>query len=103
MVKYSANLWPFFYHKYHFLEIFDSKTQQTRLKFFLKKLVPLLTLKCAIGLKTSYGEIFGKLWVFFLNKNTTFFRFLTLKHNNDIKIVKKKTSDAFNPKTRKWA
>ena len=59
-----SKLMAFFYHKYHFLEIFDSKTQQTRLKIFKKKLVPLLTLKCAIGLKTSYGEIFGKLWVF---------------------------------------
>ena len=52
--------------------------------------MPLLTLKGANGLKMSYGEIFDKLLVF-LTKSTTFLRFLTLKHKNEIKIVQKKT------------
>ena len=51
--------------KYHFLEILDSKTQKTRLKFIKKTLVLFLTLKRANWLKTSYGEIFDKLLVFF--------------------------------------
>ena len=39
----------------------------------------------------------------FLNKSTTFLRFLTLKHKNEIKFVLKNTCVVFNPKTRKWA
>ena len=61
-----------------------------------------LTLKGANGLKTSYGEIFDKLLVF-LTKSTTFLRFLTLKHKEEIKIVKKNTCPAFNPKRSKSA
>ena len=41
------------------------QNKRTRLKSSKKKLVPLLTLKRANGLKTSYGEIFDKLLVFF--------------------------------------
>ena len=39
----------------------------------------------------------------FLTKSTTFLRFLTLKHKNEIKFFKKNTCVVFNPKTRKWA
>ena len=53
--------------KYHFLEILDSKAQNMRLKL-KKKIVPLLTLKRANGLKMSYDEIFDKLFVFFDRK-----------------------------------
>ena len=41
--------------KYEFLEILDYKTQKNEIKIVKKKLVPLLTLKCPNGLKTSYG------------------------------------------------
>ena len=54
----------FFDQKYHFLENLDTTTQKTRLKWSKTKLVPLLTLKRANGLKTSYGETFDKLLVF---------------------------------------
>ena len=57
----------FFYQKYHFLEILDTN-KKTRLKFIKKILVLFLTLKRANGLKTSYGEIFDKLFVFFDQK-----------------------------------
>ena len=54
----------FFDQKYHFLEILVTKTQQ-RDSNCQKILVPLLTLKRVNGLKTSDGEIFDKLLVFF--------------------------------------
>ena len=54
----------FFYQKYHFLEILDTKTQKTILKLIKKILVLFLTLKLANWLKTSYGEMFDKLLVF---------------------------------------
>ena len=73
-----GTLLVFFDQKYNFLQILDIKTETTRLKLSKKKLVTLLTLKRANGLKTSYGEIFGKLLVFF-TKSTTFFTSLTLK------------------------
>ena len=62
-----GRLFVFFDQKYHFLQILDTKTQKTTLKLS-KKLVPLLTLKRANGLKTGYSEIFGKLFVFFDQK-----------------------------------
>ena len=58
----------FFGQKYHFLENLDTKTQKPDLKWSKTKLVPLLTLKRANGLKTSYGETFDKLLVFFDQK-----------------------------------
>ena len=39
----------------------------------------------------------------YLTKSTTFLRFLTLKHKNEIKTYKKNTCVIFNPKTRKLA
>ena len=58
----------FFDQKYNLLESLDNKTKKTRLKFIKKILVLFLTLKRANGLKTSYGEIFDKLLVFFDEK-----------------------------------
>ena len=58
----------YFDQKYHFLEILDTKTQNTRLNVFKKILVLFLTLKRANEGKTSYGEIFDKLLVFFDQK-----------------------------------
>ena len=57
----------FFYQKYHFLEILDTN-KKTKLKFIKKILVLFLTVKRANGLKTSYDEIFDKLFVFFDEK-----------------------------------
>ena len=62
----------------------------------------LLTLKCANGLKTSYGEIFGKLFVF-LDQKYHFLEIIETKTQKRYENCQKKTSDAFNPKTRKWA
>ena len=61
-------LFVFFDQKYHFLENLDTKTQKPNLKWSKTKLVPLLTLKRANGLKTSYGETLDKLLVFFDQK-----------------------------------
>ena len=58
-------LLDFFYQKNHFLEILDTKTQKRDKQSQKKIHVPLLSLKRANGLKTSYGEIFDKLMVFF--------------------------------------
>ena len=73
------------------------------MKIAKKKLVTLLTLKRANGLKTSYGEIFGKLLVFFYQKYN-FFQILDTKtEKTRLKLSKQKTCDVFNPKTLKWA
>ena len=58
----------FFDQKYHILEILDTKTQKTRLKFIKKTLVLFLTLKRANWLKTGYGDIIDKVLVFFDQK-----------------------------------
>ena len=57
----------FFDQKYNFLEILDTN-KKTRLKFIKKIFVLFLTLKRANGLKTSYGDIFDKVLVFFDQK-----------------------------------
>ena len=62
----------------------------------------LLTLKRANGLKTSYGEIFGKLLVFFDHKYH-YLQILDTKTQKTRLKLSKKTCAAFNPKTRKWA
>ena len=67
MVKQSTNFWSFFTKRTTFLRFLTLK-QKTRLKFIKKILVLFLTLKRANGLKTSYGEIFDKLFVFFDQK-----------------------------------
>ena len=72
------------------------------MKIAKKKLVTLLTLKRANGLKTSYGEIFGKLLVFF-DQKYNFLQILDTKTEKTRLKLSNKTSDAFNPKTRKWA
>ena len=65
--------------------------------------MPLLTLKGANGLKTSYGEIFDKLLVFFYQKYH-FLEILYIKtQKRDKFFFKKNTCVVFNPKTRKWA
>ena len=69
MVKYSTNFWSFFDQNHHTLEFVDTKTQKRDKNFQKKIFVPLLTLKRANGLKTSYGEIFDKLLVFFDQKH----------------------------------
>ena len=61
-----------------------------------------LTLKRANGLKTSYGEIFDKLLVFF-DQKYHFVEILDTKTQKEIKILFKNTCVVFNPKTRKWA
>ena len=73
-----------------------------RLKLFKKKLMPLLALRHANGLKTSYGDTFDKRFVFFWPKVPFSWDLLTLKHKKQIKSVKKNTCVAFNPKMRKW-
>ena len=67
----------FFDQKYHFLEILALK-HNNGIKIVKKILVPLLTLKRANGLKTSYGEIFDKLLVFF-DQKYHFFEILVTK------------------------
>ena len=64
MVKYSANFWFFFTKSTTFFRFLILK-HNNDIKIVKKKLVTLLTLKRANGLKTSYGEIFDKLLVFF--------------------------------------
>ena len=52
--------------------------------------MPLLTLKRANGLKTSYGEIFGKLLVFFYQK-LNFLKIVDTKtEKTRLKLAKKK-------------
>ena len=51
--------------------------------------VPLLNLKGANKRKKVMGKYSTNFWSF-LTKRTTFLRFLTLKHKNEIKNVKKK-------------
>ena len=63
--------------KYHTLETFVTKTQKIRLKWSKSKLVLLLVLKSAIGLKTSYGDAFGNLLVFVGQKYHTLETFVT--------------------------
>ena len=67
MVKYSANFWSFLNKSTTFF-IFLTLKHNNDIKIVKKKLVTLLTLKHAYGLKTSYGEIFGRLFVFFDQK-----------------------------------
>ena len=62
--------------KYHSLENNVTKTQ-TRFKWSKSKLVLLVVLKSAIGLKTSYGDAFGKLLVFVAQKYHTLETFVT--------------------------
>ena len=52
-----------------------------------------------MGLKRVMVKYSTNFWSF-LTKSTTFMRFLILKLKNEIKIVKKNTCAAFNPKTR---
>ena len=65
------------------------KTQKTRLKLSKKKLVPFLSLKGAKGLKTSYGEIFGKLLVFFDPKNHFLLILATKTQKKKLELSKK--------------
>ena len=64
MVIHSTNFLCFLAKTTTFLRFLTPK-QKNEIKIVKKKLVPLLTLKRANGLKTSYGEIFDKLLVFF--------------------------------------
>ena len=57
--------------KYHTLENNVTKTQKLDSKWSKSKLVLLLVLKRAIGLKTSYGDAFGKHLVFVYQKYHT--------------------------------
>ena len=58
-----GKLLVFVHQKYHTLEN-NVTNAKTRLKWSKSKLVLLLVLKRAIGLKTSYGDAFGKPLVF---------------------------------------
>ena len=76
---------------------------KNQIKIVKKKiLVSLLTLKRANGLKTSYGEIFDKLLVFF-DQKYHFLEILDTKTQKEIKILFKNTCVVFNPKTSKCA
>ena len=65
-----GKLLVFVHQKYHTLENNVTKTQKLDSKWSKSKLVLLLVLKHAIGLKMSYGDAFGKL-LGFLTKSTT--------------------------------
>ena len=62
--------------------------------------MPLLDLKRANGLKTSFGDTFDKLLDFF-DQKYHFLEPLTLKRENWFKRGKNESCVAFNPKTRK--
>ena len=66
-----GKLLVFVYQKYHTLENNVTKTQKLDSKWSKSKLVLLLVLKRAIGLKTSYGDAFVKLLVFVYQKYHT--------------------------------
>ena len=65
-----VKLLVFLDQKYHTIENNVTKTQKLDSKWSKSKLVLLLVLKRAIGLKTSYGDAFGKL-LGFLTKSTS--------------------------------
>ena len=71
---------------YHTLENNVTKTQKTRLRWSKSKLVLLSVLKRAIGLKTSYGDAFGKLRVF------VDLKYQTLENNVDRKSTRLNSS-----------
>ena len=75
--------------------------RKNEIKMVKNNTVQLLILKSVNGLKTSYGETFDKLLVFF-DQKYHFIDNLDTKTQNEIKMVKNKTCAAFNPKTRKW-
>ena len=61
----DKNFWSFLTKSPTFLRFLTLK-HKNEIKIVTKKInVLLLTLKCANGLKKSYGEIFNKLLVFF--------------------------------------
>ena len=68
MVKYSTNFWSFLTKRTTFVRFLTLKDKND-IKIVKKtKTCALLTLKRENGLKTSYGEIFDKLLVFFDQK-----------------------------------
>ena len=67
MVKYSTNFLSFLTKSTTVFRFLTLKNKN-EIKIVKKKVVPLLTLKLANGLKTSYGDTFDKLFVFFGQK-----------------------------------
>ena len=101
MVKYSTNFWSFLTKSTTFLRFLILKLKN-EIKIVKKYLCCFYPLNAQMGIKRVMVKYSTNFWSF-LTKCTTFLRFLTLKNKNEIKIVKKKTCAAFNPKTRKWA
>ena len=64
--------------------------------------MPLLTIKSANRLKTSYGDTFEKL-LEFLDQKYHFQETFDTKTQKLVLKREKKTCPAFNSKTRKWA
>ena len=84
LVKYSTNFWSFLTKSTTFLRFLSLK-HNNEIKIVKKILVPLLTLKRANGLKTSYGDTFDKL-LDFLDEN---YHFLETFDTKTQKLVSK--------------
>ena len=102
MVKYWTNFWSFLTKRTTFVR-FLTLEHKNDIKIVKKtKTCVLLTPKRENGLKTSYGEIFDKLLVFFHQKYN-FLEILDTKTQKQDYNCQKKYLCCFYPKTRKWA